>query len=339
MINLKNKVWAGPPQEESEWVNHLLRSIDEPDGCSERRESSSPVNHSSSSHLNNITVSSEIKPRWSSENFRLVSSEASLPLSTETQSQITSPHSLLFSLQYPAAEDLPSMQQPIPTPAVSTSSPPTTPEKIFFEKHNIMKWVIDDQDDGDVLSLASLENIKLEDNNQVRPPPSAMYVVQTKILSYDQLKLNFDFRKNLSLPETSHSEVKPRRTKRRSEADLSHLSEGEVSARKYNRIRRLNNESSRRCRLKKKMQQDLLLKELDDQTVHHAILKERCDALESKVRNMKRFILKHFKNPQREIALARKRIIFGNDINDDILGRIVTTNDLPDISSIWSNLH
>jgi len=320
MINLKNKVWAGPPQEESEWVNHLLRSVDEPDGRSERRESSSPVkHHSSSSHLNNITVSSEIKPRWSSENFRLVSSEASLPLSTETQSQITSPHSLLFSLQYPAAEDLPSMQQPIPTPAVSTSSPPTTPEKIFFEKHNIMKWVIDDQDDGDVLSLASLENIQLEDNNQVRSPPSAM--------------------KNLSLPETSHSEVKPRRTKRRSEADLSHLSEGEVSARKYNRIRRLNNESSRRCRLKKKMQQDLLLKELDDQTVHHAILKERCDALESKVRNMKRFILKHFKNPQREIALARKRIIFGNDINDDILGRIVTTNDLPDISSIWSNLH
>jgi len=320
MINLKNKVWAGPPQEESEWVNHLLRSIDEPDGCSERRESSSPVkHHSSSSHLNNITVSSEIKPQWSSENFRLVSSEASLPLSTETQSQITSPHSLLFSLQYPAAEDLPSMQQPIPTPAVSTSSPPTTPEKIFFEKHNIMKWVIDDQDDGDVLSLASLENIKLKDNNQVRPPPSAM--------------------KNLSLPETSHSEVKPRRTKRRSEADLSHLSEGEASARKYNRIRRLNNESSRRCRLKKKMQQDLLLKELDDQTVHHAILKERCDALESKVRNMKTFILKHFKNPQREIALARKRIIFGNDINDDILGRIVVTNDLPDISSIWSNLH
>merc|ERR1712232_195166 len=212
--------------------------------------------------------------------------------------------SLLFTLQYPAvAEDLPSGQQP--TPVVSSSSPPTTPEKIFFEKHNIMKWVIDDQDDGDILGLVSskVENIKLE-------------------------------------AETSQSEVRPKRTKRRSETELSQLTEGEVYAQKYNRIRRLNNESSRRCRLKKKLQQDLLQKELDNQTVHHAILMERCEALESKVRSMKTFILKHFKDPQKEIAMARKRIIFGDKINDDILGKmkIVVTKDLPDISSIWSNL-
>ena len=148
------------------------------------------------------------------------------------------------------------------------------------------------------------------------------------------------FRKRISRLEIPQSEEQPRkRRKRRSETDLSHLTEDELSAHKYNRIRRLNNESSRRCRLNKKLQQNLLLKELEDQTVQHAILKERCEALESKVKNMKTFIVKHFKDPQREIAMARQRIIFGDKMNDDILSRIVLPKDLPDISSIWSNLH
>jgi len=127
--------------------------------------------------------------------------------------------------------------------------------------------------------------------------------------------------------------------RRRSKKDLSQLTEGEVSALKYNRMRQLNNESSRRCRQNKKLRQELLQKELQDQTVQHVLLKERCEALETKVRNMKRFILKHFKDPQKEIEMARKRIIFGDKINDDILGRIVVTKDPPDISSIWSNLY
>ena len=127
--------------------------------------------------------------------------------------------------------------------------------------------------------------------------------------------------------------------RRRSKKDLSQLTEGEVSALKYNRMRQLNNESSRRCRQNKKLRQELLQKELQDQTVQHVLLKERCEALETKVRNMKRFILKHFKDPQKKIEMARKRIIFGDKINDDILGRIVVTKDPPDISSIWSNLY
>ena len=127
--------------------------------------------------------------------------------------------------------------------------------------------------------------------------------------------------------------------RRRSKKDLSQLTEGEVSALKYNRMRQLNNESSRRCRQNKKLRQELLQKELQDQTVQHALLKERCEALETKVKNMKRFFLKHFKDPQKEIEMARKRIIFGDKINDDILGRIVVTKDPPDISSIWSNLY
>ena len=327
-INLTNNVWTEPSQEQSDWANHFLRSIEEPPGSSERRKSSSPVkqshhSHSTTSPLNNITVSrvsSQTKPRWSSENFRPVSSEAS---STDN---VSSPPSLLFTLQYPEAEVLPSSEQPSPTPVkdrglVSTSSPPTTPEKIFFEKHNIMKWVIDDQDDGDILGLTSSQSQEISE------------------IALENMKLEADTEvKNISLPETSQSEVRPKRTKRRSEPDLSKLTEAEISARKYSRIRRLNNESSRRCRMKKKLEQNLLLKELEDQTVRHTILKERCKALESKVRNMKISFLRHFKDPQRELALARQRIIFGGKIDDDILRRIVVTRDLPDISSIWSNL-
>ena len=103
--------------------------------------------------------------------------------------------------------------------------------------------------------------------------------------------------------------------RRRSKKDLSQLTEGEVSALKYNRMRQLNNESSRRCRQNKKLRQELLQKELQDQTVQHVLLKERCEALETKVKNMKRFFLKHFKDPQKEIEMARKRIIFGDKIN------------------------
>jgi len=196
-----------------------------------------------------------------------------------------------------------------------------------------MKWVIDDQDDGDIPGLSSshsqgscpvtsqiaVEDLKPEENTEVKACPTA--------------------RERISLPETTKGKVQPRRMRRRSKKDLSQLTEGEVSALKYNRMRQLNNESSRRCRQNKKLRQELLQKELQDQTVQHVLLKERCEALETKVRNMKRFILKHFKDPQKEIEMARKRIIFGDKINDDILGRIVVTKDLPDISSIWSNLY
>merc|ERR1719336_2545149 len=44
----------------------------------------------------------------------------------------------------------------IPSPVIVTSSDkksPSSPEKQFFEEHNIMKWVIDDQDRSDIPGL------------------------------------------------------------------------------------------------------------------------------------------------------------------------------------------
>ena len=50
-------------------------------------------------------------------------------------------------------------QRSYPTQALplqsTAQSPPPSPEKRFFEKHNIMKWVIDDQDNGDIPGLSS----------------------------------------------------------------------------------------------------------------------------------------------------------------------------------------
>ena len=208
LTNITNTVRTNLPQEQSDWVNHFLRSIDEPAELSERRKSASPVpvndSHQTSSTVsttlapNNITVSSEPKPRWSSENFRLVSSGASLPLNTDEVNQVTvppSPNIPFIAHQYPvaAAEELPSpsVQQPTPA-AVSASSAPVSPEKTFFEKHNIMKWVIDDQDDGDIPGLGSstvtsqiaVEDIKLEGTIEVKAPPSssARYAVQGLII-------------------------------------------------------------------------------------------------------------------------------------------------------------
>jgi len=216
-----------PPKEQTDWVNHFLGSIEEPNGSLERGEFSTSAvpmtqsDHRTTSTLNNITVSSKTPPRWSSKNFRPVTCEASPPLHnirsspptnitsqpptnvisqpptnilSQPPTNITSqpptnissqppPTNITFFLQYPAAENLPSEEQPIPTPAMSSSSTPPTPEKTFFEKHNIMKWVIDDEDDGDILGLTSsqvgLVNMKLEVDDDVRASTGARYVLFT----------------------------------------------------------------------------------------------------------------------------------------------------------------
>ena len=197
-MSLTNLTNAGS-MKQSDWANHFLRSLGEPVRFSERKISSPPPtvknSHYSSSDvsttlpLNKIPLSSEPKPRWSSENFRVVSSGASF--NTDHVTQASPPANIPFILSYPAAENLPAVQQPSQTPAVSTSSPPLTPEKKFFEKHNIMKWVIDDQDDGDIPGLSSshsqgscpvtsqiaVEDLKLEENTEVKACPTARYVV------------------------------------------------------------------------------------------------------------------------------------------------------------------
>ena len=126
----------------------------------------------------------------------------------------------------------------------------------------------------------------------------------------------------------------------RFEASLSSASTSEsnftnLSALKYNRMRQLNNQSSRKCRKNIKLKRDLMLKELEEQKVHGMFLERKCEDLEIKVRKLKSYVLKNFENPQKEVALARQRLVFGHPVSPETL--FFEHQSLPEISSIWSD--
>ena len=128
-----------------------------------------------------------------------------------------------------------------------------------------------------------------------------------------------------------------------SESDFSQLSDStdltddEVSASKYRRMRDLNNEASRRCRDRRRMKQQDLAAELEEQRNKNLILKKKCDILELKTRKIKNYILKSFKNPQLEIAMAHQRRIFGETptISSENIGIFSDPKDLPEIDCSW----
>ena len=128
-----------------------------------------------------------------------------------------------------------------------------------------------------------------------------------------------------------------------SESEISQLSDStneltddEVSASKYRRMRDLNNEASRRCRDRRRMKQQNMAAELDQQRNKNLILKKKCDILELKTRKIKNYILKSFKNPQLEIALAHQRRIFGETpISSENIGIFSDPKDLPEVDCSW----
>ena len=155
-----------------------------------------------------------------------------------------------------------------------------SPENSSFEKHNIINWVTDDRDEGE-------------------------------------------------LPDSSS------RKKREAQGQTS-SSQREMSALKYNRMRELNNLASQRSRRNSKLKREMMQKELEDQEFRRLLLEKKCQDLESKTVKLKSYILKYFKNPSRDIYLARQRLVFGKTINSDIL--YFEQKAAPDISSFWSNI-
>ena len=125
-----------------------------------------------------------------------------------------------------------------------------------------------------------------------------------------------------------------------SESEFSQLSDStdltDDEASKYRRMRDLNNEASRRCRDRRRMKQQNMVAELDEQRNKNLILKKKCDILELKVRKIKNYILKSFKNPQLEIALAHQRRIFGEaSISSENIGIFSDPKDLPEVDCSW----
>ena len=166
----------------------------------------------------------------------------------------------------------------------------------------------------------------------------------------DRLFITFHiFRKREPQPETSPGAISNILGRMQtgsvstSESEFSHVSDStdltddEVSASKYRRMRDLNNEASRRCRDRRRMKQQKMATELDEQRNKNLILKEKCDILELKTRKIKNYILKSFKNPQLEIALAHQRRIFGetSSISPENIGIFSDPKDMPEVDCSW----
>ena len=126
-----------------------------------------------------------------------------------------------------------------------------------------------------------------------------------------------------------------------SESEFSQLSDStdltDDEATKYRRMRDLNNEASRRCRDRRRRKQQNMVAELEEQRNKNLILNKKCDILELKVRKIKNYILKSFKNPQLEIALAHQRRIFGetSSISPENIGIFSDPKDMPEVDCSW----
>ena len=127
---------------------------------------------------------------------------------------------------------------------------------------------------------------------------------------------------NLSTASTSGSET-------------SLLTDDEVSALKYRRMRDLNNEASRRCRDRRRVNQENKERELEQHRHRNLVLRNECDILETKVRKIKNYILKSFKNPQQEIARAHLRRAGLFAANSASIGIFSDPRDLPEIDCSW----
>jgi len=276
-----------------------------------------------------------------------------------------------------------------------TPPSPASPEKVFFDKHNIMKWVIDDQDISDLpeLSHQAINPVKIEktstspkivSSTATSSTPSLQYVVvepKSEIASYLE---TFQPEKDQDQDQTRHDDdetdstwtpnapikrkrgrptnnspreitMKLPRMRRKSstttctsESDLassylsdsaSGLTDDEVSALKYRRMRDLNNVASKRCRENRKNKisnAETELKLLIDKNSH---LHETVNLLEAKVTKLKTLFLNSMSNPGREIANARiRRMGQTLSISPEFVGSFMSSssNVMPDVNSFWS---
>jgi len=265
-----------------------------------------------------------------------------------------------FLISVPEGNSLPTA---VCIPASSyMKTPPMSPETRFLENHSIMKWVIDDQDEGDIPGLSGLSaGISGASPSQITAKITATVTSQSaldsktesfaqnvKVLENSEVKASPRPRKREPQPETSPSAISNILGRMQtgsvstSESELSQLSDStdltddEVSASKYRRMRDLNNEASRRCRDRRRMKQQKMASELDEERNKNLILKEKCDILELKTRKIKNYILKTFKNPQLEIAQAHQRRIFGvTPISSENIGIFSDPKDLPEVDCSW----
>ena len=118
----------------------------------------------------------------------------------------------------------------------------------------------------------------------------------------------------------------------------SGLTDDEVSALKYRRMRDLNNEASRRCRENRKAKLGDAEAELESLRLKNITLKQNVHELETRVSRLKRKFLITVKQPSREIALARQRQLGQSlAISPDMVGAFMDSDIKPELDAFWSS--
>ena len=125
--------------------------------------------------------------------------------------------------------------------------------------------------------------------------------------------------------------------------DSTTLTDDEVSALKYRRMRDLNNEASKRCREARKKKKESTLAELEALQEKNTKLRMIVQKLETRVNLLKQKFLSQVEQPGQQIAAARRRAM-GQQLNidPDIIGSLMTSSSsssnimLPDVNSLWS---
>jgi len=269
----------------------------------------------------------------------------------------------------------------------SVQASPKKPEE-FFEKCNILKWAIDDQDIGEMPGMSCGQTpsdipatvTSVTENSQHFTKPQAttnLFIQEVKVEADDiekhALPLWTPQRTPMSRPvllEEADDDAPPAPRRKRgrpardeprditpklprlprgqttSDSEYAYVSDScgiltddEVSALKYRRMRDLNNEASKRCRQTRKQKMAGNEAEVEKLTERNRQLKAMVEKMESSMMEMKMKFLSEIRNPSKKIAIARRQMIgsrLGYDM--DIIGSLMETEkqELPDINSFWS---
>jgi len=296
-------------EEEEDWATELLRAVNpsgQPSPDSEETPTTPPDKPRDITQIIEfkVPVSNEIQPQGSINVENLWTSNFSSEPSTSLQIVETRvPPSL-------PAEHLVILPQPPDQEQAGHSSPPHPPGRQFLATPSCQS----EEEDRTPTRRARKRGRPMKESPSTTPHD------MTRIQS------------NVSTASNSGSEFSHL-------SDSTDLTDEEVSALKYRRMRDLNNEASRRCRNKRRVSQENLALELEQQKNKNLLLNEKCHNMEMRIRKLKKFILKNFKNPQQEIALAHQRRIFGSgsvlSVNSESIGIFSDPRDLPEIDCSW----
>lgn len=265
---------------------------------------------------------------------------------------------------------------------------PVRPEE-FFEKCDILKWAIDDQDIGEMPGIsggqtpsdipATVTSTSANTGQFMKPHPTTNLFIQevkeeVEDTATDSLPLwspqtttptprcaTFEDTHDNAPAAPKRKRGRPSRNEPRditpklprlphgqntSDSEYAYVSDSgglltddEVSALKYRRMRDLNNEASKRCRQTRKEKNVSEEVELNGLAERNTKLKAALTKMETQVMELKAKFLAEIRNPSTKIAIARRQMIgsrLGYDSN--IIGSLMDTesDQLPDIHSFWS---